>query len=94
MSFFCRLTRRHYWCTPHRSADNRLVQVCYECGAERPARELHNEGMPEYFASSPGPNDGAITRPSMKPVPIRRPSINPPPEKITADAVKSVAVSK
>jgi hypothetical protein len=20
-----------------------LVQVCYECGAERPARELHNE---------------------------------------------------
>ena len=20
-----------------------MVQVCYECGAERPARELHNE---------------------------------------------------
>ena len=43
MSFFCRLSRRHYWCTPHRSADNRLVQVCYECGSERPARELHSE---------------------------------------------------
>jgi hypothetical protein len=43
MSFFCRLSRRHYWCTPHRSADNRLVQVCYECGAERPAREFHKE---------------------------------------------------
>ena len=43
MSFFCRLSRRHYWCTPHRSADKRLVQVCYECGAERPARELHDD---------------------------------------------------
>jgi len=43
MSFFCRLSRKHYWCTPHRSADKRLVQVCYECGAERPAREFHDE---------------------------------------------------
>jgi hypothetical protein len=43
MSLFCRLSRRHYWCTPHRSADNHLVQVCYECGAERPVRELHND---------------------------------------------------
>lgn len=43
MKFFCRLTRRHYWCTPHRSAENRLVQVCYECGAERLVRELHEE---------------------------------------------------
>jgi hypothetical protein len=26
----------HYWGIPHpRSADNRLVQTCYECGAER-----------------------------------------------------------
>src|SRR5215475_5859865 len=47
MSFFCRLTRRHYWCTPHRSAQNQLVQVCYECGAERPARELHDETFTE-----------------------------------------------
>jgi hypothetical protein len=43
MSIFCRLSRRHYWCTPHRSADNQLVQVCYECGAERPVREIHND---------------------------------------------------
>lgn len=43
MSFFCRLSRKHYWCTPHRSADKRLVQVCYECGAERPAREFHDD---------------------------------------------------
>lgn len=40
MSFFCKLSGKHYWCTPHRSADKRLVQVCYECGAERPVREL------------------------------------------------------
>lgn len=26
----------HYWGIPHpRSADDRLVQTCYECGAER-----------------------------------------------------------
>ena len=43
MTLFCRLSRRHYWSIPHRSADNRLVQVCYECGAERVARELHDE---------------------------------------------------
>ena len=43
MTLFCRLSRKHYWCTPHRSADNQLVQVCYECGAERIARELHDE---------------------------------------------------
>jgi hypothetical protein len=49
MSIFCRLSRKHYWCIPHRSADNRLVQVCYECGAERPAREFHNEISGERF---------------------------------------------
>jgi hypothetical protein len=44
MSFFCRLSRKHYWCTPHRSAAHgRLVQVCYECGSERPAREFHDD---------------------------------------------------
>jgi hypothetical protein len=26
----------HYWGIPHpRGSDNRLVQTCYECGAER-----------------------------------------------------------
>ncbi len=49
MSFFCRLTRKHYWCTPHRSADKRLIQVCYECGAERPARELHDDFALERY---------------------------------------------
>jgi len=47
MTLFCKLSRKHYWCTPHRSEDHRLVQVCYECGAERPARELHTEELPE-----------------------------------------------
>lgn len=46
MTLFCKLSRKHYWCTPHRTEDRRLVQVCYECGAERPARELHNETLP------------------------------------------------
>lgn len=47
MTLFCKLSRKHYWCTPHRSEDHRLVQVCYECGAERPARELHTEKLPD-----------------------------------------------
>ena len=53
MSFFCRLTRRHYWCTPHRSAaDNRLIQVCYECGAERLASDFSNEISTEWLKHS------------------------------------------
>ena len=52
MSFFCRLSRRHYWCTPHRSTDGRLVQVCYECGSERPARELQDDFAYERYNHS------------------------------------------
>jgi hypothetical protein len=52
MSFFCRLSRKHYWCTPHRSADRRLVQVCYECGAERPAHEFHDDFATERLNQS------------------------------------------
>lgn len=52
MSFFCRLSGRHYWCTPHRSSDKRLIQVCYECGAERPARELLDDLAPERLNHS------------------------------------------
>jgi hypothetical protein len=52
MSFFCRLSRRHYWCTPHRSEDQRLIQVCYECGAERPVRELHKESFDERYGET------------------------------------------
>ena len=52
MTWFCRLSRKHYWCIPHRSADNRLVQVCYECGAERPVRELHTEVWPDHINQS------------------------------------------
>lgn len=43
MSIFCRLLRKHYWGTPHRESNNKLIQVCYECGAERPASDLYNE---------------------------------------------------
>lgn len=52
MSLFCRLTRKHYWCTPHRSADRRLVQVCYECGAERPTPEIRDDFAIERFNHS------------------------------------------
>jgi hypothetical protein len=53
MSFFCRLSRRHYWCIPHRSDDHRLVQVCYECGSERPVRELHKEVLDDFITEPP-----------------------------------------
>jgi hypothetical protein len=62
MSFFCRLSRRHYWCIPHRTADNRLIQVCYECGAERPARELHNEVIPELLYRSTNSSKIAVAK--------------------------------
>ncbi|HWP44860.1 MAG TPA: hypothetical protein VNO14_16565 [Blastocatellia bacterium] len=71
MSLFCRLSRRHYWCTPHRSEDNKLIQVCYECGAERPARELHNEPTPEWSAASIAST--SIKRAKLAPLPVKEP---------------------
>jgi hypothetical protein len=33
------LYHRHYWGIPHRRAvDNRMIQICYECGKEREVR--------------------------------------------------------
>ena len=57
MTLFCKLSRKHYWCIPHRTEDHRLVQVCYECGAERPARELHNEVLPAGLTARPIKNE-------------------------------------
>ncbi len=47
MKLFCRLSRKHYWLTPHRSTDNRLVQMCYECGAERTLNGFEDNGATE-----------------------------------------------
>jgi hypothetical protein len=52
MSFFCKLSRRHYWSIPHRSDDNQLVQVCYECGAERAVREIYKEVIDLTFVET------------------------------------------
>jgi len=36
----------HYWGIPHsRSSDNRLIQTCYECGAEREVK-IELRGLP------------------------------------------------
>ena len=43
----------HYWGIPHpRSADNRLIQTCYECGAER---EVKIELRPSPYDESLAP---------------------------------------
>jgi hypothetical protein len=38
----------HYWGLPHeRPSDNRLIQICYECGAERVLKvDLHPWRVP------------------------------------------------
>jgi len=64
MTLFCKLSRKHYWCTPHRTEDRRLVQVCYECGAERPARELHNEALPAGVDHTLAARSRVATRPT------------------------------
>ena len=61
MSFFCRLSRKHYWSIPHRNESQLLVHVCYECGAERPARELHMEAG-EVIIQKPAPTQTAPPR--------------------------------
>ena len=39
----------HYWGVPHpRTRDNRLIQTCYECGAER---EIKIELRPSPFVN-------------------------------------------
>lgn len=42
----------HYWGIPHpRAMDNRLIQTCYECGAEREVKiELRPSPSNEYLA--------------------------------------------
>lgn len=46
----------HYWGVPHpRSTDNRLVQTCYECGAERQIKiELRPSALADYAEPGPG----------------------------------------
>jgi hypothetical protein len=42
------LHHRHYWGIPHdRETDNRPIQTCYECGAEREIKvDLHPFWIP------------------------------------------------
>ena len=77
MSFFCRLSRKHYWCTPHRSADKRLVQVCYECGAERPAHEFHDDFAAERLKQS-------LTSAKAEAVKLSSPRLNEEPSAASA----------
>jgi len=36
MSILDFLYHRHYWSLPHRSRENnRIIQICYDCGRER-----------------------------------------------------------
>ncbi|MEK6289049.1 MAG: hypothetical protein AABO57_25295 [Acidobacteriota bacterium] len=48
----------HYWGIPHpRSADTRLIQTCYECGAERELTiELRASPFDNITAPVPGDN--------------------------------------
>lgn len=47
----------HYWGVMHtRSQDNRLIQTCYECGAER---EVKIELRPSPFAADQGDTKAA-----------------------------------
>lgn len=45
----------HYWGIPHeRPSDKRLVQICYECGAERVMKiDLRPSWEPKIEAEAP-----------------------------------------
>lgn len=46
----------HYWGVPHpRSTDDRLIQTCYECGAER---EIKIELRPSAVGTAATPVNG------------------------------------
>ena len=47
----------HYWGVPHpRSIDNKLVQTCYECGAEREVKIELRQSPEPAVVSYPGDN--------------------------------------
>ena len=48
----------HYWGVPHpRSSDNRLIQTCYECSAERVIKiELRPSPLGEPSIGATGDN--------------------------------------
>ena len=83
MSFFCRLSRKHYWCTPHRSAAHgRLVQVCYECGSERPASEFHDDFASERLNHRLAAAKKEVVKFSEFPVVEERPQVSNDRERI------------
>jgi hypothetical protein len=57
MAFFHYHT--HYWGVPHpRETDNKLIQTCYECGAEREVKiELRQSQEP---VAAPYQNDNLL----------------------------------
>jgi hypothetical protein len=47
----------HYWGIPHpRSSDNRLIQTCYECGAEREVKIELRPTLDTFIAPIHGDN--------------------------------------
>ncbi|MEW6211225.1 MAG: hypothetical protein AB1631_22860 [Acidobacteriota bacterium] len=45
---------KHYWGVPHtHAADNRLIQICYECAAEREVK-IELRPSPSVVAMRPG----------------------------------------
>ena len=56
LAFFT--NHQHYWGIPHpRTADDRLVQTCYECGAEREVKiQLRAAPVDEILAPMHGGN--------------------------------------
>lgn len=66
MSLFCKLSRRHYWSVPHRSDDNQLVQVCYECGAERSVCEVYKEVVELNFVDATNTKSASPKRSFIK----------------------------
>ena len=48
-----------------------MVQVCYECGAERPAREFHNEVSAEWYKRSIASAKNELAKLSLEKPPDR-----------------------
>ncbi len=93
MSLFCRLSGKHYWSIPHRTDDNRLVKVCYECGAERPVVEVYKEVLTDWFDPTTKPN--GIAKPVITPEPpIEKREIKFKPFMIGQSILKRLALGK
>jgi hypothetical protein len=66
------ILHKHYWSIPHgRQADNKIIQICYDCGKERESPINLGLRAPVQQPSRPQSSPGTV-EPATQPAPDER----------------------